>query len=210
MLQGGRKVSFGAFTLIKFLVEIWGQETPTWICPGGPFMFFVIYVLILPGIIYADGLCTRNGDITFAYRDVLGAVLFLGGSLYSLSYEVGRFRWKKLEENKGKLHTQGLAKHCIHPNYFGDLFTYSGWALAAGTTCALSVPAGMVWSFVLFVCPNSDAYLGQRYWKEFPAYAETTATLIPGVHSKVANQILAWGCFIVSIWLGGACAGQCG
>eukprot|EP00929_Paragymnodinium_shiwhaense_P081757 TRINITY_DN42869_c0_g1_i1.p1 TRINITY_DN42869_c0_g1~~TRINITY_DN42869_c0_g1_i1.p1 ORF type:complete len:187 (+),score=9.13 TRINITY_DN42869_c0_g1_i1:66-626(+) len=119
-------VLFGCLTLIKFLVEIWGQETPTWMCPGGPFMFLVVYELIFPGFIYLDGLCTKNEDIVFPHRDVLGAVLFLCGSLYSLSYEVGRFRWKKLQEHRGKLHMEGLAKYCILPNYFGDLFT-SSW-----------------------------------------------------------------------------------
>ena len=38
------------------------------------------------------------------------------------------------------------ALRCIHPNYLGDLFTYTGWALACGTTCALSIP--------IFMLPN--------------------------------------------------------
>ena len=46
----------------------------------------------------------------------------------------------------------------------------------------------MVFTFVLFVVPNSDTYLAQRYPEEFPAYAAQTATLIPGLHSAVASQ----------------------
>lgn len=125
-------------------------------------------------------------------RDLLGLALYLGGSCYSLAYEVGRFQWKAKPENKGKLHTVGLAAWCIHPNYFGDLFTYTGWGLACGTTCALSIPIMMIWTFVMFVVPNSDDYLAKRYPEQFPSYAAKTATLIPGLHSKVMSQILAW------------------
>lgn len=203
-------VLFGSFTLVKYLIEAWGQDTPNWICPGGIGMFLLIYVLVIPSIIYTDGVCTTNQDMNFPYRDEIATVMFFGGSLYALSYELGRFAWKKKEENKGKLHTIGLAKYCIHPNYLGDLFTYSGWGLACGTTCALSVPIIMLWSFVVLVCPNSDAYLAQRYWREFPAYARETATLIPGVSAYWANQVLAWAAFAVGMYLGLHCAGQCG
>jgi protein-S-isoprenylcysteine O-methyltransferase Ste14 len=200
---------FGTLTTLKMLIETWGQDTPNWVCPGGPLMFLVVYVLILPGIIYADGICTSNQDISFPGRDLLGVFLFFFGSSYALTYEMGRFKWKARPENKGKLHTEGLAAYCIHPNYFADLFTYTGWALCAGTTCALSAPAGMVWSFVLFVIPNSDAYLAQRYWREWDDYSRRVATFIPGLHSQIGLQVLAWACFAVAGILGGKCAGQC-
>jgi steroid 5-alpha reductase family enzyme len=212
---------FGAVTLIKMLIETWGQDTPNWVCPGRTFecgiaMFFVIYFMIFPAIIYADGICTSNQDIPpdlFTsvpwLRDAVGTALFLFGYTYSLSYEIGRFRWKARSENKGKLHTIDLAKYCIHPNYFGDLFTYTGWAMCAGTSCALSAPVTMVWSFIVIVNPNSDAYLADRYWQEFPAYARTTATLIPGLKNYYANQLLGWLCFLVGGYLGNQCAGQC-
>ena len=65
-------------------------------------------------------------DIHFLHRDIVGFVLFAFGSSYSLWYEVHRFQWKKDPNNKGKLHTIGLAKYCIHPNYLGDICTYTG------------------------------------------------------------------------------------
>jgi len=200
----------GTLTLFKLLVETWGQDTPTWVCPGGPVMFLVIYVGIIPGVVYADGLCTHNPDILCPYRDAVGFALFAFGSVYSLWYEVHRFKWKKDSGNKGRLHMVGLARYCIHPNYFGDLFTYTGWAICVGTTCALSVPLMMVWTFVYLVNPNSDAYLAERYSQEWPAYATQTATLIPGVRSSVANQAWAWLAFAAGCYLGGSCAGQCG
>ena len=102
-------------------------------------MLFVIYVRIIPTVAYMFGYCTMACDIRFPGRDALGLALYLAGSSYSLYYEIHRFRFKARAENKGKLHTTGPAAWCIHPNYFGDLFTYTGWALACGTTCAVSL-----------------------------------------------------------------------
>ena len=174
-------------------------------------MLVVVYTLIIPTVAYMYGYCTMASDIHFQGRDMVALVLYFGGSLFSLAYEVGRFRWKAQAENKGRLHTVGLAAWCIHPNYLGDLFTYTGWALACGTTCAVSIPILMIWTFVLFVVPNSDFYLAERYPVEFPAYAQKTATLIPGLRSKVLSQILAWTCLMTSVYLFCyACPGPCG
>ena len=215
VLQSPLLILFGSISVIKMLIETWGQDTPNWVCPGGVGMFLVIYFLILPFIIYADGVCTSNPDIPpdlFTsvpwMKDAVGTVMFFFGYSYSLSYEVGRFRWKAKPENKGRLHTIGLARFCIHPNYFGDLFTYSGWGLVAGTTCALSGPVYMVWSFVVLVNPNSDAYLADRYAQEFPDYARRTATLIPGLKGYYVNQLLAWICFFVGGWMGNRCTAE--
>ena len=48
-------------------------------------------------------------------------------------------------------------RYCIHPNYFGDLFTYGGWGLACGTQCAMSLSPVSLFYLTLFVAPNSDA-----------------------------------------------------
>ena len=49
----------------------------------------------------------------------------------------------------------------------------------------------------------------ERYAREFPDYADRTATLIPGLKGYYGNQVLAWICFFVGGWLGNRCAGQC-
>ncbi|CAE6959708.1 unnamed protein product [Symbiodinium natans] len=200
----------GLFTS-KVLVTIWGQETPTWFCPASFGLLFVIYVIGLPTLAYMFGVCTMNPDIRFPGRDQVGLGLYVGGSLYSLAYEVGRFRWKARPEHKGKLHKEGLAAWSIHPNYFGDLFAYTGWGLASGTTCAVSIPIFMIFTFVFVIMPNSDSYLAQRYPEEFPAYAAQTATLIPGLHSKALSKFLAWvACFISIYYWCYTCPVACG
>ncbi|CAE7305587.1 unnamed protein product [Symbiodinium sp. CCMP2592] len=119
-------VLIGAIFVVKALVEIWGQQTPTWLCPGTVCMLFVIYVLLIPTFSSMFGYCTMASDINFTGRSWVGLVLYLFGSSFALYYEVHRFRFKAKPENKGKLHTVGPAAWCIHPNYFGDLFTYTG------------------------------------------------------------------------------------
>jgi len=146
----------------------------------------------------------------FPHRETAGLALYLFGSSYSLGYEVHRFRWKARPENQGKLHTVGLATYCIHPNYFGDLFTYGGWGLACGTQCAMSPALLSLFYLTLFVVPNSDAYLAQKYPDEFPAYLAKTARLIPGVRSKAAAHALAWAGLLVSFYMQINCGPACG
>ena len=49
-----------------------------------------------------------------------------------LGYELHRFAFKARPQNKGRLHTEQLASLSIHPNYFGDLFMFTGMALVIG------------------------------------------------------------------------------
>merc|ERR1712127_68427 len=104
----------------------------------------------LPSALWMLSGCPENGDISFRYRDVVGLTLFVFGSGYSLAYEASRFRWKKLPESKGRCHTVGFARLCIHPNYFGDLISYTGWAIAGGSVCALSLSLFQMGEFLWF------------------------------------------------------------
>lgn len=200
----------GIVFLAKLLIEIWGQHTPTWACPGTWCLFFVIWFMGFPWLLSTFAYCTKTTDIQFPHRDIVATGLYVFGSMFSLSYEVHRFYWKAKDENKGKLFTSGLASLCIHPNYFGDLFTYTGWALAAGTVYALQVSLMQVWMFSFWVIANSDTYLAKRYPEEFPAYAASTATLIPFFRSQIALQILGWICLAISVYCSSTYAAACG
>jgi hypothetical protein len=107
-----------------------------------------------PSSDHSSGHSSPNADTTNPlnpqiYQYYLGFVLFLFGSIYSLSYELQRFAWKARPENKGRLHTEYLASVSIHPNYFGDLFSFTGWNLIVSTYCALAASAGMLWTFLV-------------------------------------------------------------
>ena len=201
--------TIGVVFASKLLIEAWGQDTPTWVVPGTVQLFVIVYVVGIPSIVGLYGYC-REVDVDIPYRELLGLALYLFGSTYSLSYELHRFWWKAKPENKGKLHTTGLARFCIHPNYFGDLFTYFGWGLAAGTQCAMSITPAALFYLTLCVIPNSDAYLAKKYPDEFPQYLESTARLIPGLRSQMASYLVAWAGLAISMLMEISCGKACG
>ena len=208
VLDSWSMIFIGTVWTAKLLAECWGQDTPNWVAPGSWPMFIIVYGLGLPSFAGLFGYC-RNVDMDIPYREQVALLLYLSGSAFSLGYELHRFNWKAQPENKGRLHTVGLAKYTMHPNYFGDLFTYAGWGLAAGTQCALSiVPAQLFW-LIVFIIPNSDAYLANKYSNEFPAYEARTARLIPFVRSRAVEYVLAWSCLVLSIYMELNCGAAC-
>lgn len=70
--------------------------------------------------------------------------------------------------------------------------------------------AARVADLTLFVIPNSDAYLAQKYASEFPAYAARTPTIIPLVKNKIVMTALACCGLIVSLYLQLNCTTACG
>ena len=87
---------------------------------------------------------------------------------------------------------------------------YTGWGLASGTQCAMSLAPASLWYLTLFIVPNSDAYLAQKYPSEFPAYLAATPRLIPGVYSPALAHALAWAGLLVSLYLEINCGTACG
>ena len=112
----------------------------------------------------------------------LGIVLFLLGSWMNSWAEHQRHLWKQRPESKGHLFTAGLFRLCRHPNYLGDLLSFSGLALIAGRWVAGAIPAIMLLGFVFTNIPMLDAHLAERYGQEFAAYARRTSKLIPFIY----------------------------
>lgn len=109
----------------------------------------------------------------------LGSFLFLLGSWMNTWAEYTRHMWKQQPENRGHLYTAGLFRLCRHPNYLGDLISFSGLALIAGRWVAGVIPAIMLLGFVFVNIPMLDAHLADRYGANFVAYARRTRKLLP-------------------------------
>ena len=93
--------------------------------------------------------------------------------------------FKKQSANKGKLMTTGLWALTMHANYFGDTLLFTGWTLASsGLAVSWTWWAAPVMTalFVFMHIPGLDEYLADRYPKEFPKYAATTAKFVPFVY----------------------------
>ncbi len=109
----------------------------------------------------------------------LGVGLYVLGSYFNTGSEVGRHLWKLHPENKGKLYTEGLFKHSMHINYFGDFTLFTGFALITGVVWTAAIPLIMAGLFCFVNIPMLDDYLAKRYPGQFDAYAAKTKRFIP-------------------------------
>jgi steroid 5-alpha reductase family enzyme len=108
-----------------------------------------------------------------------GIVLFLTGSWMNSYAEYARHKWKQRAENRGRLYTLGLFRYSRHPNYLGDLISFSGLCLIAGRWITAVVPLMMLCGFVFANIPMLDAHLHDHYGTAFDEYAKRTRKLIP-------------------------------
>lgn len=118
----------------------------------------------------------------FGAVGVVGVVLFVVGSWMNSYAEYARNIWKQRAENRGRLYTRGLFRYSRHPNYLGDVVSFSGLCVMAGTWVTAAIPALMLAGFVFVNIPVLDAHLREKYGAEFDAYAKRTAKLIPFVY----------------------------
>jgi protein-S-isoprenylcysteine O-methyltransferase Ste14 len=111
-----------------------------------------------------------------------GAALFAFGSWMNSYAEYARHVWKQMPEHKGRLYTQGLFRFSRHPNYFGDLLSFSGLCMISGAWSTMLIPVLMLAGFVFVNIPVLDSHLHDHYGDEFDRYARRTRKLIPFVY----------------------------
>lgn len=111
-----------------------------------------------------------------------GAVLFVFGSWMNSYAEYARHAWKLHPENHGRLYTLSLFRYSRHPNYLGDLISFSGLCLISGRWATIAVPLIMLAGFVFANIPMLDSHLHDHYGPAFDEYAARTRKLIPFVY----------------------------
>jgi len=123
----------------------------------------------------------RNAGV-FGAAGFVGAALFLAGSWMNSYAEYARHVWKQRPENRGRLYTEGLFRYARHPNYLGDLLSFSGLCLMAGAWVTAVIPVLMLAGFVFVNIPVLDRHLREKYGSAFDEYAGRTRKLIPFVY----------------------------
>ena len=118
----------------------------------------------------------------FGAAAILGILLFLFGSWMNSWAEYQRHAWKRNPDNKGKLYTEGLFRISMHPNYLGDVISFSGIALVAGAWFTAAIPAIMLAGFIFANIPMLDSHLHDHYGAAFDDYAKRTSKLIPYIY----------------------------
>ncbi|MGC2660994.1 MAG: DUF1295 domain-containing protein [Bryobacteraceae bacterium] len=113
---------------------------------------------------------------------VIGLFFFVLGSWMNSFAEYTRHVWKQHTDNRGQLYTRGLFRYSRHPNYFGDLISFTGLCLISGRWVTAVIPAIMLAGFVFVNIPALDSHLHDRYGEAFDRYAANTRKLIPFVY----------------------------
>jgi len=111
-----------------------------------------------------------------------GCLLFLLGSWTNSYAEYDRHIWKQRPENRGRLYTERLFRYARHPNYLGDLISFSGLCMIAGRWWTFAIPLIMLAGFVFVNIPMLDSHLRDHYGAAFDRYAGRTRKLIPFVY----------------------------
>ncbi len=129
-------------------------------------------------------LATTGGQNTsmLGITGATGIILFCGGSWMNSYAEYARHVWKRRPENRGRLYTQRLFRYSRHPNYLGDLLSFSGLCLISGAWVTAVIPVLMLAGFVFVNVPVLDSHLRDKYGAAFDEYASRTRKLIPFVY----------------------------
>ena len=161
------RVLFTEFAFLKRGVS-WSEALSI-----APWMLFIYVLLAISGGIDAR----PAGAVATA-----GAMLFVIGSWMNSYAEYSRHVWKREPANRGQLYTRGLFRLVRHPNYFGDLLSFSGLCLIAGAWITVIIPVLMLAGFVFVNIPVLDAHLHDHYGAAFDEYASHTRKLIPFIY----------------------------
>lgn len=124
----------------------------------------------------------RRNPGALGVTGAIGVVLFVVGSWVNSYAEYARHLWKQRPENDGRLYAGGLFRYSRHPNYFGDLISFSGLCLISGSWVTALIPVLMLAGFVFLNVPVLDSHLHEKYGAAFDEYASRTRKLIPFVY----------------------------
>jgi protein-S-isoprenylcysteine O-methyltransferase Ste14 len=142
-------------------------------------LFVSTWILIIYLLLGIEGGTTTTPAGAPLYS---GVVLFLIGSWMNSYAEFTRHIWKQRPENHGQLFTGSLFRYSRHPNYLGDLISFSGLCLISGAWLTTVLPLIMLAGFVFFNIPQLDSHLRDHYGAAFDAYAKRTRKLVPFVY----------------------------
>jgi isoprenylcysteine carboxyl methyltransferase (ICMT) family protein YpbQ len=138
-----------------------------------PWVFCIVALLGIAGGMNPDA---------FHAAGFVGIFLFVVGSWMNSNAEYTRHVWKRQPENRGRLYIEGLFRYSRHPNYLGDLLSFSGLCLISGAWVTAVVPLLMFAGFVFVNIPVLDSHLRNHYGAAFDEYARRTCKLIPFVY----------------------------
>jgi protein-S-isoprenylcysteine O-methyltransferase Ste14 len=163
------------YVRILFTVFVFLKRGVSWseVFTIAPWVFCIVALLGIEGGMNPNA---------FHAAGAVGVLLFVVGSWTNSYAEYARNAWKQRPENRGRLYTEGLFRFSRHPNYLGDLLSFSGLCLISGAWVTVIVPLLMLSGFIFVNIPVLDSHLRGHYGAAFDEYARQTRKLIPFVY----------------------------
>ncbi len=119
----------------------------------------------------------RVGPLSWV--DVLGVATYLVGLVVHFVADLRKKRFKERAENTGRILDTGLWAWSRHPNYFGDVVIYVGWAVFAANPWAWLSPATNMLQYAFDAIPKSEAWAQRRYGDAWTVYCKRTSIFLP-------------------------------
>ena len=109
-------------------------------------------------------------------------LLSISGHIFNSFAEMQRKWWMNKPENKGKVYTKGFFGITRHPNYFGDVLFFSGWALLSRDWKPMCLSILMIFTFYNEYIPEIEDFMEKKHGKEWTDYVKKVkSSLIPFV-----------------------------
>lgn len=165
----------------------WRRDWGKWFILRSFFQIFVFQGVLLLVISYPIIRIHYSSEPGLNYLDIIGIFVWFTGFLFEAIGDYQLLKFKRNQENRGKIMDKGLWKYTRHPNYFGETLIWWGIFLISlsvknGWTAIISP---ILITFLLLrvsgVTMLEKKYIGN---KEFEEYAKRTNSFIPWFPKK--------------------------
>lgn len=145
------------------------------------------FTVVLFGFLFNLGNAYLNGRYIFTFasyennwfgdlRFLLGAIAFIGGLVINRNADQILYHLRQQNKSEYQIPFGGMYRWISCPNYFGEILTWTGWAIA---TWSLPGLAFAVWTFANLAPRARTHHLW--YHQHFPDYPKERKALIPGL-----------------------------
>ncbi|MBD3414954.1 MAG: DUF1295 domain-containing protein [Candidatus Aminicenantes bacterium] len=165
----------------------WRKEWGKYFVIRSYLQVFMLQGLLMLIISYEIILVNSSSKSGLNVLDLLGLMLWIFGFLFETVGDLQLLKFKRDQNNRGKIMDSGLWRYTRHPNYFGEATMWWGLFLIA-----LSIRYG--WSAVIspllitimLLRVSGITLLEKKYKgnKEFEEYAQKTSSFIPWFPKK--------------------------
>lgn len=147
---------------------------------------FLLYIIAVPIIVHNY----QNRELHVSFIESLGLLFWLIGFYFESVADCQLYRFKKKQQNKGKLIRSGLWKYSRHPNYFGEVLMWWGiffWTIRLSEAWWTIISPITITLFILFISGIpllENKYKGRADFKEYCQYTSIFFPWPPKKDSK--------------------------